>query len=199
MLGRQSATARLEDAVRVARVIVDIPARELDRPFDYLIPERWTDVEVGSCVLVDFANRPAVGYVVGLGTDSDVARAQAALAPFSADRSSESSASEMSRVDRRRSTPVRCPRRCGSSPRPAARRRRCGMTGRTGPSGRSGGRASDRSTTGGPSSPRTGARHVPRRTRDSAARGSRRAAGRPGPGRRTHRGPGCVEWCAQGA
>ena len=66
--------------MRVARVVVDIPAREIDRPFDYLIPETVGEVEVGSCVLVDFANRPAVGYVVGLGNDS----AWAELKPLSA-------------------------------------------------------------------------------------------------------------------
>ncbi len=66
--------------MRVARVVVDIPAREIDRPFDYLIPETVGEVEVGSCVLVDFANRPAVGYVVGLGDDS----AWAELKPLSA-------------------------------------------------------------------------------------------------------------------
>jgi len=57
--------------MRVAKVIVDIPAREIDRPFDYLVPESVPDVVVGSCVLVDFANRPAVGYVVEIGSQSD--------------------------------------------------------------------------------------------------------------------------------
>jgi len=57
--------------VRVAKVIVDIPAREIDRPFDYLVPDSVPDVVVGSCVLVDFANRPAVGYVVALEPRSD--------------------------------------------------------------------------------------------------------------------------------
>lgn len=55
----------------LAQVVVDIPARELERPFSYLIPDELIgDVHVGSCVLVDFANRPAVAYVVGLGDDS---------------------------------------------------------------------------------------------------------------------------------
>ena len=57
--------------MRVAQVIVDIPAREIDRPFDYLIPDSIADVEVGSCVLVDFGNRPAVAYVIGVGSHSD--------------------------------------------------------------------------------------------------------------------------------
>ena len=58
----------------VAHVIVDIATRQLDAPFDYLVPEDISDVEVGSCVLVDFANRPAVGYVTGLAETSDVVR-----------------------------------------------------------------------------------------------------------------------------
>ncbi|HET6351161.1 MAG TPA: primosomal protein N', partial [Coriobacteriia bacterium] len=50
---------------QIAHVIVDIPARELSTHFDYAIAEGQA-VGVGSCVLVNFANRPAVGYVVGL-------------------------------------------------------------------------------------------------------------------------------------
>ena len=56
--------------MQVAHVVVDIATRELDTPFDYLVPEEIDGVRVGSCVLVDFANRPAVGYVVGLASDS---------------------------------------------------------------------------------------------------------------------------------
>lgn len=56
--------------MRVAHVIVDIAAREIDRPFDYLVPEELAAVEVGSCVLVDFAHRPAVAYIVGFSDES---------------------------------------------------------------------------------------------------------------------------------
>ena len=52
--------------MRVARIAVDIPAREIAEPFDYLVPDDLSGVEVGSCLLVDFANRPAVGYCVDL-------------------------------------------------------------------------------------------------------------------------------------
>ncbi|HEY5539958.1 MAG TPA: DEAD/DEAH box helicase, partial [Coriobacteriia bacterium] len=54
----------------VARVIIDVATRELDAPFDYLVPEGLEGVVVGSCVLVDFANRPAVGYVVEMTGES---------------------------------------------------------------------------------------------------------------------------------
>ncbi|CAM3720254.1 primosomal protein N' [Cohnella lubricantis] len=57
----------------VARVIVDVPSRETDRPFDYLIPPRlegW--VEVGSRVAVPFGGRTLQGIVVGLAEDASV-------------------------------------------------------------------------------------------------------------------------------
>ncbi|MHB9002519.1 MAG: replication restart helicase PriA [Coriobacteriia bacterium] len=59
----------------VARVIVDIPTREVSGPFDYLVtPEFAAICTVGCAVLVDFGNRPAVGWVVGMSPSSDVER-----------------------------------------------------------------------------------------------------------------------------
>ena len=58
----------------VARVVVDIPTRAIDAPFDYVVPEALQGVSVGSCVLVDFANRPVVGYVVDVVEASDIER-----------------------------------------------------------------------------------------------------------------------------
>ena len=55
----------------VAHVIVDVATRELDAPFDYAIPEGMEGVGVGTCVLVDFGNRPVVGYVVNIVAASD--------------------------------------------------------------------------------------------------------------------------------
>ncbi|NMO94655.1 primosomal protein N' [Paenibacillus lemnae] len=57
----------------VAKVIVDVPSKDTDRPFDYLIPDRlrpW--VEVGSRVGVPFGNRTMQGYVVSLHPRSDI-------------------------------------------------------------------------------------------------------------------------------
>jgi primosomal protein N' (replication factor Y) len=52
---------------RYAQVILDIPTRSLDTPFDYLIPEHLAaQTAVGCSVLVDFANRPALGYVASI-------------------------------------------------------------------------------------------------------------------------------------
>jgi primosomal protein N' (replication factor Y) len=57
----------------VARVIVDVPSRDTDRTFDYLIPDRligW--VEVGSRVAVPFGGRKLQGIVTGLAEDAEV-------------------------------------------------------------------------------------------------------------------------------
>lgn len=59
--------------MRVAHVVVDVPSRELDTHFDYLVPDDISGVGVGSCVLVEFARRPVVGYCVGLAERSDFA------------------------------------------------------------------------------------------------------------------------------
>jgi len=58
--------------VLIARVIVDVPSQALDRAFDYALPDALSDVAVGDAVLVDFANRPVVGYVVDLPRTTDV-------------------------------------------------------------------------------------------------------------------------------
>lgn len=50
-----------------AEVVVDIPARQLDRPLTYLVPYHWQErVEVGSAVLVPLLRSLQVGYVIGL-------------------------------------------------------------------------------------------------------------------------------------
>lgn len=51
--------------LRAISVVIDIQTRGIDRPFTYAVPETWDDaIPVGAAVLVDFAGRPAVGYVV---------------------------------------------------------------------------------------------------------------------------------------
>ncbi len=58
--------------MRIARVIVDIPTRALDAPFDYAVPSDVDGaVDVGAPVLVEFGRRPAVGYVTALADGSD--------------------------------------------------------------------------------------------------------------------------------
>lgn len=51
----------------IAKVIVDVPVRSTDRPFDYIIPDAlklW--IEVGSRVAVPFGPRTVQGFVVAL-------------------------------------------------------------------------------------------------------------------------------------
>ncbi len=55
----------------VARVVIDVRARALDAPFDYAIPSALAGtIAVGCPVLVPLGGRRAVGFVVGLGTES---------------------------------------------------------------------------------------------------------------------------------
>lgn len=48
------------------------PARALRGPFDYLVPDRLAEVEVGSMLLVPFGGRRLLGVVTGLAEQSDV-------------------------------------------------------------------------------------------------------------------------------
>lgn len=55
-----------------AKVIVDVPARETNRPYDYQVPDSLkTWVAIGSRVAVSFGSRTLQGIVVGLSTNSD--------------------------------------------------------------------------------------------------------------------------------
>lgn len=68
----------------VAEVVLDIPTRQLDRTFDYHVPEDLrNDVTAGVAVLVDFAHRMAVGYVIGIKDTSEIAELKSILAPLS--------------------------------------------------------------------------------------------------------------------
>ena len=49
--------------MKVASVIVDVPSRQTDRPFDYAIPERWQGViQPGMRVTVPFGARRLQGF-----------------------------------------------------------------------------------------------------------------------------------------
>ncbi len=61
----------------VAQVVVDVPTRETDRPFDYTVPERlaaWT--EIGSRVAVPFGGRTLQGFVIGFAREAEVERSR---------------------------------------------------------------------------------------------------------------------------
>ncbi|WP_223066470.1 primosomal protein N' [Paenibacillus caui] len=58
----------------IAKVIVDVPSRDTDRPFDYRIPPEMAGwIEVGSRVGVPFGRRTVQGFVVGLKEQSEMA------------------------------------------------------------------------------------------------------------------------------
>jgi primosomal protein N' (replication factor Y) len=51
----------------IAKVIVDVPAMQTDRPFDYIVPEDYHDlVQPGIRVIVPFGPRNVQGFIVGL-------------------------------------------------------------------------------------------------------------------------------------
>lgn len=54
------------------KVIVDIPAAQVNRPFDYQVPEAYQDsLQLGMRVQVPFGNRQLLGFVVGIHHTSD--------------------------------------------------------------------------------------------------------------------------------
>ncbi|MEI5906121.1 primosomal protein N' [Bacillus spongiae] len=56
----------------IASVIVDVPAMQTDRGFDYLIPEEWLGrIFPGMRVIVPFGPRKVQGFVIKLKTESD--------------------------------------------------------------------------------------------------------------------------------
>lgn len=53
--------------MKFASVIVDVPARQTDRPFDYIIPKKWEDiVQTGMRVVVPFGPRKLQGFIIGI-------------------------------------------------------------------------------------------------------------------------------------
>jgi primosomal protein N' (replication factor Y) (superfamily II helicase) len=53
--------------MNIASVIVDVPAKQTDREFDYEIPEKWKSViQPGMRVIVPFGPRMVQGFVTGL-------------------------------------------------------------------------------------------------------------------------------------
>lgn len=60
-----------------AGIVVDLPLKKVDRPFDYKIPERLRGkIQVGSHVLVPFGPRKIEGFVVELKTEAEVGDAK---------------------------------------------------------------------------------------------------------------------------
>jgi primosomal protein N' (replication factor Y) (superfamily II helicase) len=69
---RAAAGAPVAADLPVARVAVDVPLAHLDRPFDYLVPERLAESAVPGCrVRVRFAGQLTGGYLLERLSESD--------------------------------------------------------------------------------------------------------------------------------
>jgi len=66
---------REKKADAYVNVVIDAPARQLDRPFTYGVPSELTGkVETGSVVLVPLTNTMQIGYVLGFCAPPDLPR-----------------------------------------------------------------------------------------------------------------------------
>ncbi|WP_078413381.1 primosomal protein N' [Priestia abyssalis] len=58
--------------MKIASVIVDVAAKQTDRTFDYLIPDKWEDIlQQGMRVVVPFGPRKVQGFVVNIKNQSE--------------------------------------------------------------------------------------------------------------------------------
>lgn len=61
--------------MNIAKVVVDVPASQTDRVYDYLIPENMIGVlQPGMRVVVPFGNRRIMGFVLEIGSSAEVDR-----------------------------------------------------------------------------------------------------------------------------
>jgi primosomal protein N' (replication factor Y) (superfamily II helicase) len=69
--------------MRIASVIVDVPAKQTDKTFDYLVPDHLENVIVpGVRVNVPFGPRNIQGFVTGLKTESEFKKLKAIVEPL---------------------------------------------------------------------------------------------------------------------
>ncbi|WP_160720076.1 primosomal protein N' [Bacillus sp. USDA818B3_A] len=69
--------------MEIASVIVDVPTKQTDRAFDYLIPEQWSGtIQPGMRVIVPFGPRHIQGFVVGLKSKSDFNKLREIIEPM---------------------------------------------------------------------------------------------------------------------
>lgn len=64
----------------IAEVIVDVPAKQTDRPFDYVIPQSLeTVIQIGMRVVVPFGPRRIQGFVIGIKPQSTLNKLKKSL------------------------------------------------------------------------------------------------------------------------
>src|SRR5690625_697965 len=58
--------------VKIAKVIVDVPATSINQTFDYLIPEQFEEIlQTGMRVVIPFGPRKITGFVVAKTSESE--------------------------------------------------------------------------------------------------------------------------------
>ncbi|GER65573.1 primosomal protein N' [Weizmannia acidilactici] len=68
--------------MKIASVIVDVPAMQTDKCFDYLIPEKWENViQPGMRVIVPFGPRTVQGFVAGIKGSTEVGHLREIIEP----------------------------------------------------------------------------------------------------------------------
>ena len=56
----------------IARVLVDIKSKNVDKTYDYIIPQKYSNmIEIGTRVIVPFGNRAVMGFCLGISETSD--------------------------------------------------------------------------------------------------------------------------------
>ncbi|QED47487.1 primosomal protein N' [Cytobacillus dafuensis] len=69
--------------MNIASIVVDVPARQIDKPFDYLIPDHLIGmIQPGMRVIVPFGPRKIQGFVTGLKETSDYEQLKALIEPM---------------------------------------------------------------------------------------------------------------------
>src|SRR5688572_9437931 len=69
--------------MKVASVIVDVPAKQTDRAFDYLIPAQWQEtIEPGMRVIVPFGPRKIQGFVTEIKAESEFKKLREIIEPM---------------------------------------------------------------------------------------------------------------------
>lgn len=69
--------------MKIASVIVDVPAKQTDKPFDYLIPSQWEEtIQPGMRVVVPFGPRHIQGFVIEVKRESEFKQLREIIEPM---------------------------------------------------------------------------------------------------------------------
>jgi primosomal protein N' (replication factor Y) (superfamily II helicase) len=69
--------------MKIASVIVDVPAKHTDKPFDYSVPEEWEEtIQPGMRVIVPFGPRKIQGFITEIKSESDFEKLRQIIEPM---------------------------------------------------------------------------------------------------------------------